>query len=217
MQPFKDHYKTLEVQPSSAQEDIKKAYRALAFKYHPDTNPGNEYAVKHFLEIQEAYEVLGNPDKRIRYDEERWLMGMGTRAKDIQLITPQWILAESRKLSAHMRTIDTYRMSHAALQDYIFLLLSDDHMAILQKEQDDDTNISIVQELLQATRHLRYEHMEPVAARLAQLVRGYNEPMHRIHRQVERARYAAMWDKYRMWLILVIAIVLCVLMYAYGR
>lgn len=69
-----DYYKILELQKSATPDDIKKAYRKLARKYHPDTNPNNEEAKKKFQQINEANEVLGDPEKRKKYDEygENW-------------------------------------------------------------------------------------------------------------------------------------------------
>jgi DnaJ-class molecular chaperone len=65
---YKDYYKILGVQKSVSQDDIKKAYRKLARKYHPDVNPGDKSAEARFKEINEAYEVLSDPDKRKKYD-----------------------------------------------------------------------------------------------------------------------------------------------------
>lgn len=63
-----DYYKTLGVEKSAAEEDIKKAYRKLAMKYHPDRNPGNKQAEEKFKKISEAYAVLSDQEKRKQYD-----------------------------------------------------------------------------------------------------------------------------------------------------
>ncbi len=66
---YKDYYKVLEVDKSASQDDIKKAYRKLAIKYHPDKNQNNKAAEEKFKQINEANEVLSDPEKRKKYDE----------------------------------------------------------------------------------------------------------------------------------------------------
>src|SRR5215216_4668412 len=66
---FKDYYSTLGVTKASTEKEIKQAYRKLARKLHPDVNPGDKAAETKFKEINEAYEVLGDPEKRKKYDE----------------------------------------------------------------------------------------------------------------------------------------------------
>jgi curved DNA-binding protein len=66
---YKDYYKILGIDKTASQEDIKKAFRKLAIKYHPDKNAGNKKAEEKFKEINEANEVLGDAEKRKKYDE----------------------------------------------------------------------------------------------------------------------------------------------------
>jgi DnaJ-class molecular chaperone len=66
---FKDYYATLGVAKNAAAKEIKQSFRKLARKFHPDVNPGDRSAESKFKEINEAYEVLGDPEKRKKYDE----------------------------------------------------------------------------------------------------------------------------------------------------
>ena len=84
---MKDYYQILGVPDNASQEDIKRAFRKLAFKHHPDTNPGNEkQAEGKFKEINEAYGVLGDKHKRQQYDFARrgQFAGYDTRYKGFQ-------------------------------------------------------------------------------------------------------------------------------------
>lgn len=76
----KDYYKVLGVESDASQTEIKKAYRRLARQYHPDRNPGNEAAEEKFKGINEAYEVLGNEEKRKDYDADRHRRASGFRS-----------------------------------------------------------------------------------------------------------------------------------------
>lgn len=66
---YKDYYKTLGLDKTAKEADIKSAYRRLARKYHPDVNPGKPEAEEKFKEVNEAYQVLSDPEKRQKYDQ----------------------------------------------------------------------------------------------------------------------------------------------------
>ena len=66
--PGKDYYKILEISKPASPEEVKKAYRKLALKYHPDHNKGDKAAEAKFKEISEAYAVLSDPEKKKQYD-----------------------------------------------------------------------------------------------------------------------------------------------------
>ena len=65
----RDYYEVLGVTKESDENTIKKAYRQLAKKYHPDMNPGDSEAEAKFKEVNEAYDVLSDPDKKAKYDQ----------------------------------------------------------------------------------------------------------------------------------------------------
>jgi len=90
---YKDYYQILGVNRNATDKDIKRAYRKLARQYHPDVNPGNKQAEERFKEINEAYEVLSDPNKRAKYDQlgadwQRWQQ-MGGNASDFDW--SQWM------------------------------------------------------------------------------------------------------------------------------
>ena len=66
---YKDYYQILGVPRNASANEIKGAYRKLAMQYHPDRNPGDKQAEERFKEMNEAYQVLSDPQKRARYDQ----------------------------------------------------------------------------------------------------------------------------------------------------
>ena len=100
---FKDYYATLGVTKASTEKEIKQAFRKLARKHHPDVNPGDKAAEPRFKEINEAYEVLGDPAKRKKYDElgANWRMyeqaeAQGGRIRSPAAGTSTWAAAARR-------------------------------------------------------------------------------------------------------------------------
>ena len=65
----RDYYEVLGVDKSASAEEIKKAYKKMAIKYHPDKNPGDKEAEEKFKEVAEAYSILSDADKKARYDQ----------------------------------------------------------------------------------------------------------------------------------------------------
>ena len=65
----RDYYEVLGVEKTASEEEIKKAYRKIAIKYHPDRNPGDKQAEEKFKEAAEAYNILHDPQKRQQYDQ----------------------------------------------------------------------------------------------------------------------------------------------------
>jgi len=78
MAQYKDYYKTLGVNRDADKKEIKRAFRRLARQHHPDVNPGDKQAEERFKEINEAYEVLSDPDKRAEYDRLDSALDLGT-------------------------------------------------------------------------------------------------------------------------------------------
>ena len=89
---YKDYYKILGVNRDASEKEIKRAYRRLARQFHPDVNPGDRRAEEKFKEINEAYEVVGDPDKRAKYDRlgASWQQWQHTGHDPSQFDWSQW-------------------------------------------------------------------------------------------------------------------------------
>ena len=89
---YKDYYQTLGVDRNASEKDIKRAYRRLARQFHPDVNPGDDRAEEKFKGINEAYEVLGDQEKRAKYDRlgASWQQWQRTGQDPSQFDWSQW-------------------------------------------------------------------------------------------------------------------------------
>ncbi len=213
---MKDYYKILGVYPTATAQEIKKAYRALAFKYHPDKNPENSLSEAQFKEIQEAYSVVSDVDKRAKYDDERWLMGMGRKTQYREAVTPQWLKNIAIELNSSLATMDTYRMSQGALQAYILLIISDAHLGVLHQYNDVETNNQIIAEIIKATRRLEIKYLDEITTRLIILANGNEEVAEAIDSHVtERMRFDRQ-QRLLPYVVILITIALCLLMYLYA-
>lgn len=209
---LKDYYRTLEVPPSATGEEIKKSFRRLALQYHPDRNRDNPFAEGHFREIKEAYNILGNEKSRRKHDEERWLSGSTAHARSTTRTTPAWLLNETARLRRHMETIDTYRMNHPALQQYLLLLLADEPLHIMHHYNDPRATGQVVEDILAASTPLRLDLLHPVKDRLLLLAGNEAWLQQMICTVWEERVSAAKWEKRfpRMMLILFLLIGLLV-------
>ncbi len=213
---MKDHYRTLGIPSSASIAEIKKAYRALAFKYHPDKNPDNSLSEAQFKEIQEAYATLSDSNKRTAYDDERWLRGMGGKTKQAEVITPAWLLNVCMQLNASLATMDTHRMSQHALEQYILLILEDAHLAILLQAQETTLNHTIIRELLKSSKKLDVKRLGEIERKLIVLAADDKEMFAAIDQQMEERIRKAQWDRLLPYVVIVITLALCVLMYFYS-
>ena len=213
---MKDYYKILGVKPAATGAEIKTAYRALAFKYHPDKNPENSLSEAHFKEIQEAYSTLSHPGKRRIYDDERWLSGMGSKTKYQEAVTPAWLVTICKQLTASLAKMDTHRMSQKALKEYILLILSDSHLGVLQQAADIDSNSTIILELINATEKLHVSYLAEIEQRLIIIANGDRELLKAIDEHVEERVREARRDKLLPYIVGLITLALCLFMYLYA-
>jgi len=96
MAQYKDYYKTLGVNRDADKKEIKRAFRRLARQHHPDVNPGDKQAEERFKEINEAYEVLSDPDKRAEYDRLDSALDLGTSTSPGGIETTPFVGTQGR-------------------------------------------------------------------------------------------------------------------------
>ena len=214
---LKDYYKTLEVAPVATQQEIKKSFRRLALQFHPDRNAGNHMAEARFKEIQEAYEILSDPEQRKEYNYKRWHLRSIGQAYSERPLTPDAILEECRALKLYIDSMSIFRVDYDLVSQHIRQLINSSSIGILQQFNDTATNLEIVKTIIQAARPLPFRYFLPISQLLLQL--GGADPAipDLVQRHVREKRIHEKWDIYKWVVMLIITTLLIWLMIEFGK
>ncbi|WP_294824413.1 DnaJ domain-containing protein [uncultured Flavobacterium sp.] len=144
---MKDHYKILGIAPEATQEAIKKAYRMLALRHHPDRNGGNAASEARFKEISESYLVIGDASRRQAYDDWRFRRENAEYNYSAQKVTPVSFLITFRNIREKVFNAGGY-IKEEALFNVINNLLTTENLNFLVLTADIRTNSMIIDEIL---------------------------------------------------------------------
>lgn len=211
---YKDYYKLLELTPAASQAEIKKAYRRLALKYHPDKNFGNQLYEAKFKEILEAYHILSDVKKRQDYNYQRNDYSHSySRKRTYTPATPQSIFNHTIELRKKVSGVDPDRMNKVALFQQIQKLLSNFNIHILQENNDAKLNKRVIEEVLFCSRYLPYVQVEKICFQLTALAGSDNLLYQRIYKFSKDIRVKSYWNRYKVIAAIIIAILICYAMY----
>ncbi|MEO5684760.1 MAG: DnaJ domain-containing protein [Chitinophagaceae bacterium] len=210
---LKDYYKILEVPATATALQIKKSFRQLALRHHPDKNPGNAAAEAMFKEVQEAYEVLSDPAAREAYNYKRWYSRSLKKEFSNEPLNPSSILAECNRLTRYMHTVNVFRLDYDGLSYHIRQLLSDKNIALLQQFNDQAINTGVVEKLIQCAAALPWQYILPITALLLR-VAGDNEILAaQVADFTMQQKRRKNWQKYHTALVLIATALLCWIIY----
>ncbi|WP_159445105.1 J domain-containing protein [Filimonas lacunae] len=205
----KDYYRILEIKPSAGSQEIRKAYRALAQRFHPDKNAGNPLAQLRFQEIKEAYEVLCDKQKRDAWHYQHY--------NPLQKSAPTAysaddILQQSIQLYKKYSNQDPFRLNQDTLFAQIKQLLSNDYIRILQLQGEIHTNSAVINNILQSTYLLPYEYVQPISALLKNITPVLPQTEEDIQSCLLEKKRQMLWNKYKIPLAILLAGVLITIM-----
>lgn len=214
---MKNYYTILEVPPSATPQDVKKAYRRLAMQYHPDKNPDNKTAESYFREVQEAYHILSDPQRRSAYNQRRWYSYHTAPAAE-EVVTAQVLLRKAVKLSRYIRTIDAGFLNHKALYQYVSqYLLGEKSLQLLRQAKDLQLNQQMTAAILQVIKPLAYEKVRDICGQLQQLAGTDISTSGKIEALIKQKKLYNYWEKYQQVLVIIITGLLCWLIYLAGK
>jgi len=212
----KDYYQLLDVKSNASTEEIKKSYRRLALKYHPDKNPGDLLAEAVFKEIAEAYDVLSDAKKREDYHYKRFYT-YNYKYAAAQTATPQSILNDAIKLQKLIEKADPFRINRDALLFQLQQILSADNLSLLLEKKQAGINKAIVETILIVCKPLQYTYSEIIAEQLCILAVGNDNLEKKISEFLNNQRKKDTWRRYKVVAALLVAIILCLIIFLISK
>lgn len=209
----KDYYKILEIEPTANSNELKAAYRKLAFQYHPDKNPGDKFALAQFYLVKEAYETLSTPALKDEYLKQRWLSRAFNRRFDSTPHNPEKILMQFLDTNRKVQTSDAFRIDRNSVKDELLSLLNAENILLLNDFNVQEINSEIINQALQINGTLNPKNQQSALAELRKITAS---PL--AEKQIEDAeknrRLQAAINKLSPWLIALVVIFLCYLIYS---
>jgi len=213
---LKDYYSILRIPVTATAADIKKAYREMAQKFHPDKNQGNPESTVFFAEIKEAYEVLINPSRKEYYLQQRWYAQSSGRKKYDQPITPVSVLKRMLELDKYVSRLDTHRMNKKGLNDYLLEILSEETIQKLNGFREPAISDEIIRTVLNTSQNLPLLFAEPLTNRLRKL-NATDSSISVLDSFIRRKKRSAKVELLKPWLILLCVVAISILIWLVSR
>lgn len=210
----KDYYIILGVQPTASADEIKRSYRRLALKYHPDKNPGDIIAEATFREILEAYEILSDAKKREDYHYKR-LYTYNYKYKETTRATPQSILKEAVKLQQLVERADPFRVNQEALLLQVEELINENNLSILEEEKQVSVNVQIMQVLLIACKPMHFQFYSQVQNKLMQIADENSKTI--LTNFYKSKQKENNWNKYKIIGAILLALLMCMAIFLVSK
>jgi molecular chaperone DnaJ len=212
----KDYYIVLGIKPTASADEIKRSYRRLALKYHPDKNPGDAVAEATFREIAEAYDILSDTKKREDYHYKRFYT-YNYKYRGTPQVTPQSVLKDAVQLQALTQKSDPFRLNQDALLFQLLDVLNENNLEVLREEKQQATNIRFTESLLIACKPLHYHHYIKLHDALLELAEGNENLQQKIMRFHKSKQKEDEWGRYKVVAAAVLTLLMCVVIYFISR
>jgi len=215
---MKDFYAILECTPMSTRDEIKRNYRRLAMRFHPDKNEGDQYAAAHFNDIKSAYETLTQPEKKAKWLEERWLhQVLNINHSEKEPLTPQLILSKVLQTEKHISQLDSFRMDHWTLSNELEALLSTENIDCLKKFNQPEVNNTIIQYILQSLEKLQLQFSKPVWDKLKLFAADDELTLSKINAQFQNIKRKEKMAALTLPFVLLLTFSLCLMLFFLSR
>lgn len=211
------YYQLLEIPADADPLTIKKSFRRLAMQYHPDKNGGNSFSQAHYLLIQEAYQILSDPEQRKAYDTELWLSQkqsfyQGTTASPAVMIKRLQRFSEAVLIQKRFSVLEDHFTA------FLLDAMNTVNMSVFQAKATKNEQEVFADYILFLAKDLPKIFRDQVFERLKDTLGQQLEDIDLKISSIQQQKRAADWyQKNIFWLLLAIGVLLCLLMYFYVK
>ncbi|HWB23905.1 MAG TPA: J domain-containing protein [Chitinophagaceae bacterium] len=209
---LKDYYKILEVTPSAPAGEIKRSYRKLAMKYHPDRNHGDVITASVFGEIVEAYQVLSDPEKRQQYNYERFNTFSAGRDVYPEISTGS-LMNDITRLAKAVAASDPFRVNRDAVYFSLLQILSERNIIFIKEQDDIEFKEKLIEKILFCSKLLAPAHLQKITGALFTIAGEDTTVQAGINSFLQSTRRRNAWNSYKVIVVIVITLALCLLMF----
>jgi len=212
----KDYYKILEVKSTATTGDIKKSYRKLAMKYHPDKNQGDALSSAVFSDVAEAYEILSDPVKRQQYNYNNYNIYNANYA-NYTPVGKESIKAAVDKLTKAVASSDIFRVNRDAVYFSIMQILSENNIQFLREDSDALFKKQVIEQLLVCSKPLTIAYIKKISDILLNIAASDLQMQNDIYTFIKKATRQNNWNTYKIVVAVATALALCLLIFLLSR
>ncbi len=212
----KDYYKMLQVEPNADFITIKRAFRKLAMQYHPDKTEGSSTATSHYRELQQAYEILSNPQKREEYHYQRWLEKSKGYDLDSAISTDQ-ILQLFINTERVIHEMDSFSADNFHLLDILLNLYNSNRLERILEENDNKLEKTVIQLAKQSSSSLSSTYQLRLIDQLKNLLKKHPEQQSSWDEQLRIKQRKEFIEKLKVPVVILLTIILCLIILFISR
>lgn len=213
---LKDYYHLLHVPAGANYQMVKKAYRKLAMQYHPDKHQNDQAYTVHFREIQEAYTVLSDGEKREAYHYQRWLEQSMGQALDTALTVDQ-LIRLFVKTEQHISTTDWYSNSNDALLPHLLALFNEARLNTIIMSNDQAAAQTVSALALRCCARLTGNGMEIIQQQLNSILKKYPDQSLKWDSMIVAAKRKDAMAAIKIPVIMLVTLLLCMILFLITR
>lgn len=211
----KDYYQVLRISPTSTADEVKAAFRKLAIKYHPDKNNGDTLSEAIFKDVNEAYSVLSNPQKRAKFDRDRVATPSVTfTTKKTEAVNAKMLMQQAAALNKLLSVANPFTIDKDAVFFKISSILSAYNINLLLVENNAIYNANIIQQLLYCCKPLSLADTNLISVKLLQLARRDAKLVALIARFLEMKKWEDYWQRYKFFVVFILVFLMCLFIYS---